>query len=224
MAGVKGRLGARKPETEPAPPTSEKRVRAILPSFRVAEFRIPRVRDAMAIREDALAECSVDPTKIKEDDEAAARALVRVSTAMERIALRRLLVGVTDHPAEIVYQPGFNVEATRKQLEADKVEDVDAALVAAMSAAVDEVATAKGARIRPLTDLDWDDALAGGADAGPFALLLNAYEGTDEALDWQNLSNFAGRLISGIKALGAASDAPKARLLQPIRRSAGFVT
>lgn len=236
MAAVKGRVvggssragGPAQAEQAEAEDTGDKRVRVILPSWRVAEFRIPRVREAMKIREDALIAAGVDPSQIH-DEASRTRAMVRVSNAMEQVALRTLLVGVTSRPVEAVYAPTFNEQLLRARFEREAAEaaaagqkplDVEARLAAERDAAVDERATAKSITIDPLTDLDWDE------DRGVLGRLGNAYEGTEEAKDWAELHGFAGKLIAGLKALESAagrSDTPKADR-RPTRRSGSFVT
>lgn len=243
MPRVRAKIPPKKPEARVSEEekAGEKVVFAILPSGRVAKLRMPRVKHAMAIRETAMVEAGVDPTQVPSEAQATdekaeaarTRALVLVNEAMERVALRELLLGISERPVEIVYQDSFPGEdalrakyravheaavaaATKEGLEPPR-DTVEAQVAFDADRAIDEIAMAKSATIHPLTDLDWD------REAGVLGELANSYEGTPEAADWVAVHTWAGRLLNGMRALGAAADGPKApRRL--IRSSGGFVT
>src|ERR1041384_1584960 len=107
------RQGTTKRSAEP-----DRRVRALLPSGRVAEFLVPRIGMIMSIQEDALYDAGIDPTNLVEaEGEAKGRAVVGGTMAITRRALRRLLVGLSERSVAPIYKPGFSLDAIQAKAE-----------------------------------------------------------------------------------------------------------
>jgi hypothetical protein len=211
--------------------SDDKHVRLILPSGRVAEFKIPRVGEVMAIREVALAASGGDVTDLIQADgkPKLSEFAMSVLGTMQRQALRRLLVGITERPVEPIAKPGFNFKLVREQAETHARDEIEKELAAeaeesgddlamlmdadqvadrvavagdkAVIAAIDDDATAKTANLVLLNDLEWDTGQL-------MRQFPDSYPGTPEAADWEALHVFAQRLLSA--NLGTGGGGPKA--------------
>lgn len=192
MAAVRGRLPAPKPAAE-----QRRERRILLPSNRVAVFKVPNVGEFLELRADAIRKA--------EAKAGAATSDAGINLELGKLVLRRCLVGLTAEPVVSVLKPGTDLDAVRAAAEAEGREDVEAIVAATEDAAEDVEATKAAARPLPVSDIVWDEQENA---AGVYlARCPECGLDTPEGADWHALNDFA---MVVMPAVMRGLDSPKA--------------
>ena len=199
-------------------PSARREERVLLPSRRVAGFRIPNAGECVEINEEAAVHAEIVAKKHGGEFGNASAGI-----AARKIVLHRLLVGITSEPVRPIYKHGFDEAAAREMIEKSSAKavaegkeplDVEGGLEQACFAAEDVDAMTASARLMPVSDLDWDE------DDGYIGEMKGAELGTLPAEDWRMLNRAAAELGARF-SLGLVNIDPKAvlRAQRPLRRS-----
>ena len=214
---------AQTPVAGAAPAKKERRCRYVfLPSGRIARFVFPFVEEFLRLQERALSDAFDGNDKPNPAD---------VTSATNRLALRKFLRGLTEVPVPRIYKREFNEAETRRAIEhslavevadikariergevsvegggefdseAYAAERIDRLVDAACVAALDQDAMVKSAPFFPVNDAVWDTG------TGYFLTMRESYGGTVEAMDWSTLYSKAMDLV---RPFMRAGDGPKA--------------
>lgn len=206
MAQVRGRL----PSTSTTQKPRQRERRVLLPSNRVAVFRLPRVGEFLEIRDDAM---------IKATEKFASPTDAAVGIELGKLLLRRMLCGLTVQPVDLVFPTGFRLETVRAKAEAESAElvaegklalDVEGIVWAEQERMLDLEATKAKASPQPVTDIAWEEG------DGPVGQYLRAIQDAEmdtlEAYDWRGLKDFA---TMGLPHIVKETDGPKGQ--NPLR-------
>lgn len=174
----------------------------LLPSWRVAVFRIPRVREIREIREAAIAETTITNEDIAGDNRSR---VMELGTVLERHALRRLLHEYSEKPAPVVTKGGVALGTVRAEAEARAREDAKKTESRMSAAELDDAATQAGDRAvldaldakamveaavkSRATDAAWE------LDDTYLRRMPEAYAGEPEARDWEAIHTCAAQVL-----------------------------
>lgn len=177
----KGRLPATRAAAPASGASARNERRILLPSNRVAVFRVPNVGEFLDMRAEAI---RIVAARGESSD-------ASVGVELGKMVLRRHLVGLTGEPVQSVYKAGFDAAALRAKLEAEGLADdvLETAIAAAEDAAEDVEATKASARPAPVNDLVWDEAE--GAVGEYLAAMPTSMLDEPEGRDWQSLNDYA---------------------------------
>ncbi len=163
----------------------------LLPSNRVAVYRLPNVGEFLDLRGEAI-RTAISRSRTGQPGDA------EIGVELGKLVVRRQLAAMTAEPVASIYKAGYDPDAVRAQVEADAATsetpiDVDASIAATEDDAEDVEATKASARPETITDLTWDERE--GALGKYLALMPACGLDTPEGRDWEALNDYAAMIL-----------------------------